>query len=176
MAGRTVLSRQFEFKARQFVGSSLRRLDRLLGEVPAPQGSRRRGQPNKYSKQFLILRCARIFETFDTAGRKAKANQINEAKRLRSGVLAPAYPDGFVPFVREVIKAIDPKKENSPTHGLAKTIRKAFRIREAFPNADEFVTNAMTPDHLLKFMDICEGHDVREAPPVRSRHDRGYRA
>jgi hypothetical protein len=168
IGGGRILSRQFDLKARQCVRLTRRRLDRLLGPVETFVTSNRKGKPNKYSKQFLILRCARIFEVFDEAGRKAKVSQISEAKRQRLGNLAHAYPTGFVPFVGEVLKAIDPEQLGS-AHSLGKTIRKTLKVRIAHPSADEFVTNASSLVDLLNFMKICEGQEVRMAPPVPQR-------
>jgi len=106
--GDLILSRQFELKARQFVEISLRQLEHLLQPLEFIGSTKRRGHPRIYSKTFLILRCARIFEMFDTNRRAAEVNQTNEAKRSRKGRLAPAYIKGLVPFVRKVITAIDP--------------------------------------------------------------------
>jgi hypothetical protein len=134
---------------------------------------RGRGQPRKYSKTFLIFRCARIFEKFDMAGRRAVVNQINEATRVRKGKLAPAYTTGFVPFVQQVIEAIDPGATRSP-HSLGKTVLAALKLRKAYPDADEFISNGHTAEHLVNFMKICEGEGVREKVPARISSTGGY--
>jgi hypothetical protein len=78
-----------------------------------------------------------------------------------------------VPFVQEVLTAIDPKQLGS-AHSLGKTIGKVLKMRIANPNADEFVTKAQSLVDLLNFIEICEGHEVRYTP-LTPRPGSGYR-
>ncbi len=159
--GDVILSRQFELYARQFVETSLRRLERLLSPLANIGNTKRRGQPRKYSKTFLILRCARIFEMFDSARRIAMVNQTNEARRARRGRLAPAYESGFVPFIQTVLKAIEPDAAVDAPFALGRTVRSALSIRGSYPSADQLISGGSTSEALLAFMEICEGKPIK---------------
>jgi hypothetical protein len=150
-----LLSRQFELKVRQFVDLTERRLSHLLAAMDAVRDRNSKGRPRKYSKTFLILRAATIFETHDEHERKVSVNQTNEARRQRKGKYASAYDKGFVPFVRLVVSAIDGPASASRTFGLGKTVQQVLKLRKTRGDADELVMEGKT-EKLVEFVRLCD--------------------
>ena len=151
----TVLSRLFEIKSRQFLETTKRRIERLLAPTSSLDVITGPGGRWKYSKDFLILRCARIYEKYGSHKRRAGVTG-KKASKSRSQ-LEPIYVTTFVAFVRNVLEIVAPDTLASKApHGLGKTVRDALTFRKAHPTMDCLVHPGSTIDQLLQFIAICE--------------------
>lgn len=146
-----VRSRLFELQARQFLKLTLRRLDALLRPVTGLTVSVTRGQPRKYSKDFLLLRCLRLYRRY---GRKGGITRRKEGRK--EWTRGQTYDGPLVNFIKAVICAVDPSVNLTAKYGLGKSIEDARRLMARHPHVDELVRQNSSDDELLKFMSRCE--------------------
>jgi hypothetical protein len=146
-----LLSRLFEVRSRSALGGSLREIDALLESVWAKGVERKRGQPRKYSKDFLILRCARIFERY-SSGRSARIRVYREHP-----VVGPeAFDRGvFYKFVLTAFSVV--VIDFKPTaFGLEKSVLQMLRVLKKTPDVDMLVKRTSTPVDLVEFARLSE--------------------
>ena len=150
-----VLSRLFEIKARQLLEATKRRIERLLAPTSNldVMPSTRSGRRWKYSKDFLILRCACIYEKYGSHKRRAGVTG-KKASKSRSR-LEPIYVTTFVAFVRKVLEVVDPEASSDSPNGLGKTVREALALRKVDSEVDCLVHSGSTFDELQRFMAVC---------------------
>ena len=153
-----MMSRLFEIRSRAALRTSIGQLDELLESVWGMNVGVQRGQPRKYSKDFLILRCARHFEQY-RAGTPAKVR---------------AYPDhfdldprdfdrgSFYTFVTTVFSTVEVSFRRA-AFGLEKSIRDMLRVRKHNPDVDLLIRRTSTPDDLVAFVRLSESKRKRSA-------------
>ena len=149
-----VLSRLFEIKTRQFLGQVRFSMERMIRPFLGITVPRKRGQPRKYSKDFLILRCARIFEKFDSQKRPLKVKRYNISRNK-----SPSDFDHgpFYNFTHMVILVVDKTALFGSTHyGLEKSIQDMLRVRTDNPHIDQLVHKRSSPTDLLNFVELSE--------------------
>lgn len=156
VADQVVRSRLFELKARQFLRVALRRLDALLGPVDDLNVTIARGQPRKYSKDFLLLRCFRLFEKY---GRQEGVTRWKESNQKEK---EPAYGGALVNFVKHVLGAVDPTLDLKSKYSLGKSLEEARRLFKRVPDADALVRQNSSARDLLRFANLCES--IRAKP------------
>jgi hypothetical protein len=151
VAGQVVRARLFELKTRQYLTISLRRLEALLAPIDNLNIKNTRGQPRKYSKDFLLLRCLRLFQKY---GHHEGVTRWKESNRKR--VEDPAYGGPLVGFVRHVLGAVDTTVNLGAKFGLGKSIEETRRLLTRVSDVDELVRQDSSDEELLRFSGHCE--------------------
>jgi hypothetical protein len=151
-----MLSRLFEIRSRAALSISIRQMDELLESVWGRSVGVQRGQPRKYSKDFLILRCARLFERHRSGTRaKIRAYPDHSSLKPREFDRGPFYT-----FVVTVFSTVETSFQPA-TFGLEKSIREMLRVRKRNPDADLLVRRTSTPDDLVAFVRLSESKRTR---------------
>lgn len=147
-----LLSRLFEIRARSALSASINSIEELLGSVWGKKIRTHRGQPRKYSKDFLLLKCARIFEKY-RSGATAKMRAFPNHSHLSPLEFdrGPFYTFAFI-----VASTLEPSMNQTVNFGLEKSIRDIFRIRRLNPDVDLLVRRSSTPDDLVEFVRLSE--------------------
>lgn len=146
-----LLSRLFEIRSRDALGQSLGQINVLLDSVWAKKVQRHRGQPRKYSKDFLILRSARIFERYRPDDRAAI-----RPYREHPDIGPRDYDRGrFYRFVLTGFSIVETSFQPA-AFGLEKSIMEMLRIRKRNPDVDLLITKRSTPDDLVAFARFSE--------------------
>ena len=151
-----MLSRIFEIRARAVLRDSLSEMDELLGSVWGRSVGVQRGQPRKYSKDFLILRSARLFERY-VVGSHAKIRAFPNHSNLnpREFDRGPFYA-----FLITAFSIVEPTFQQA-AFGLEKSIKTLLRVRKHSPDADLLVRRTSTPDDLAAFVRLSESKGNR---------------
>lgn len=151
-----MLSRLFEIRSRAALRTSIRQLDELLESVWGRNVGVQRGQPRKYSKDFLILRCARHFEQY-RAGTPAKIRSYPDHSDLspRDFDRGPFYT-----FVVTVFSTVEASFQQA-AFGLEKSIRDILRVRKHDPDVDLLIRRTSSPDDLVAFARLSESKRSR---------------
>lgn len=146
-----LLSRLFEIRARDALAGSLSNFDHLIQSVWGREIPKRRGQPQKYSKDFLILRCARIYERYCLNGRAVIRKYPDH-----SDDPPESYDRG--PFYRFVLNAISTVEVTfrPAAFGMEKSIVDMLRVRKKHPDVDLLVHPNSSTDNLVKFAGLIE--------------------
>jgi hypothetical protein len=152
-----VRSRLFELKVRQFLRTTLRRLDAVLAPANGLNVRTARGQPRKYSKDFLLLRSIGIFRKY---GQQSGVTRWKESNKKRAS--GPAYSGALVDFVKLVLGAVDPTVDLGAKFGIGKSIEEANRLMKRVPNVDKLVRQNSSDRELLRFAVHCDG--IRAKP------------
>lgn len=146
-----LLSRLFEIRSRDTLNRSLEQIDSLLESVWGRDVELRRGHPRKYSKDFLILRCARIYERY-CPGSRASARRYREHPDIEP----KNYDRGaFYKFLVTAFSTVDVSFEETD-FGFEKDVLKMLRVRKKAPDADLLVKRTSTPDDLVAFARLSE--------------------
>lgn len=146
-----LLSRMFELRSQAALGNGLAALDWLLESVWGKNIAPRRGQPRKYSKDFLILRLARIFNAH-------KPDDRLSVRRYREHPnISPENHDRghFYRFVLTAFSIVEVSFRPA-TFGLEKSIQDMLRLRRRQPAADLLVRRSSTIQDLAKFAELTE--------------------
>jgi hypothetical protein len=141
-----LLSRLFEIRARDALSGSLRNFDYLLESVAAVGIEGSRGQPRKYSKDFLILRCARIFERY-------RPDDVTRIRRYESSSTGPKDRGPFFKFALTAYSIVEHRAAES---GFEKSARDMLRIRTRHPDVDLRISKNARSDDLIAFVQLSE--------------------
>jgi hypothetical protein len=152
-----LLSRMFELRARNALHGCIGSLDTVLKSVWAVRIENQRGQPRKYSKDFLVLRLSRIYERYTV--RRASVRLYRE----RSDVAPREHDRGpFFEFVLTAIRTLEPSYPNS-SYGLEKEISRMLRLRKQYPEVDLLIQRFANPDDLAEFCRLTQSKRQRKS-------------
>lgn len=149
-----VLSRLFEIRTHQFLGNMRFNLERFIAPFGGINIPRKRGKPRKYSKDFLILRCAQIFEEFHSGRHRAALRRY----KSRQATSPDDFDRGpFYEFCHMIFLVVDKSAINrSATYGLEKSVQDMLKIRRESPGVDELVHWNSSAEELEQFALLTE--------------------